>query len=99
MVFIIFFILFFIFYFLFFIFYNLYFIFYFLFEFIFFGFNLIFKKKDGCLEYLVFSLIEDVNSFQEHNPLGNVKPFANTFNLPVHKIEEDKMVEREEEKK
>lgn len=65
---------------------------------IFFIKNFYLKKKDGCLDYFVFSLIEDVNSFKDHNPEGNVKPFSTYFKLPVQKITEGELSDQEANK-
>jgi hypothetical protein len=31
----------------------------------------------------VFAIIDDYNASKEHNPDGNVAPFADVFNAPV----------------
>eukprot|EP01091_Cochliopodium_minus_P015435 TRINITY_DN5497_c0_g1_i1.p1 TRINITY_DN5497_c0_g1~~TRINITY_DN5497_c0_g1_i1.p1 ORF type:complete len:379 (+),score=109.07 TRINITY_DN5497_c0_g1_i1:222-1358(+) len=60
-------------------------------------FREVYSQYDGCLDHLVFSLIEDTNSFKDHNPEGNVKPFSKTFKIPVQKIVNGELVVKEDE--
>lgn len=46
------------------------------------------KSYRGHFRAVVFAIINDKNSFQEHNPKGNVLPFAETFRLSVTPADE-----------
>ena len=52
-------------------------------------FKNVLKTYEGCFESVVFSLIEDNNSFKDHNPEGNVLPFSKVFGVPVCVIDEE----------
>jgi hypothetical protein len=32
---------------------------------------------------VIFAILEDHNSFKDHNPEGNLKPFSDVFGVPV----------------
>ncbi|KAL6056226.1 UBA domain-containing protein [Balamuthia mandrillaris] len=56
----------------------------------------------NCFKVVMFAIYEDHNSGKEHNPIGNVKPFAEVFGVPVMRLSEllseREGAERDEEK-
>jgi hypothetical protein len=49
-------------------------------------FKNVIKEFDGYFKFIIFSIIEDHNSFKEHNPDGNLPPFSKVFNSEILKI-------------
>jgi hypothetical protein len=44
------------------------------------------QNYSHSFKYIVFAIIDDHNSMQGHNPNGNIKPFADIFNVPILSI-------------
>lgn len=45
----------------------------------------------GQFKNIVFAIIDDHNSRKEHNPEGNIKPFADVFQVSVQRIQNNKL--------
>lgn len=43
--------------------------------------DVIYNDFSGHFDNIVFAILDDHNSYREHNPNGNLKPFLNEFNL------------------
>ncbi len=43
-------------------------------------FKEVIMKLNGCFRYVVFAILNDTNTFKEHNPKGNVVPFEEVLN-------------------
>ncbi len=50
--------------------------------------EVILKKYSRSFKYIVFAIIDDHNAKQEHNLDGNIKPFADIFNVQVLSVNE-----------
>jgi len=44
-------------------------------------------QYSGAFKHIVFAIIDDHNTGQDHNPVGNLSEFASVFNTEPIKIE------------
>lgn len=48
------------------------------------------RTYSGCFRYVVFAIFDDPNAWKDHNPQGNLQPFADVFGCVPKRMTDDK---------